>query len=183
MAAQQEVSGSAEDLAHLIDAGEIETPLLMGFNDWQTWRTGAGRRPTRARDGAFMPQGLEARLWRATMAANHGEDWQIDLEAQNAGGFRADDVEEEEATTEAAGPALQARSAGELLHPGSAARTASPGSGVHTPRRSSRQAASDPPGSPGSWRSDVPGTPGGLSQTINKTFDLANESLIAALRE
>ena len=86
MVGHTEVSGSDEQLCHRIDSGEIEAPGLVGYNDWQVWRAGAGRRPTKRLDGVFITPNQEAMLWRATMAASHGEDWMIDLAAQQAGG-------------------------------------------------------------------------------------------------
>ena len=82
MAEHTEVSGNDELLCYLIDNGDIEAPGLFGYNDWQVWRAGAGRRPTKRVDGIGTAPKQEARLWRATMAANHGEDWMIDLAAQ-----------------------------------------------------------------------------------------------------
>ena len=92
MAGHAEVAGSGELLCHLIDSGEIPIPNLLGFNDWQIWRAGAGRRPTRNRDGYYTTQKHEATLWRTTMEAQYGEDWIVDLAAQQtAGGNEADD--------------------------------------------------------------------------------------------
>ena len=109
-AAQQEVSGSLEKLALLIDDGQIEKPNLMAFNPWQQWRSRAGRRPTMQRDGVRMTQRNEANLWKQTMAANYGDDWQIELET----GSDDDDVaagEEDDADLQAdeAEPPLQTR--------------------------------------------------------------------------
>ena len=115
MAGHTEVSGSDEQLCQ------------VGYNACQVWRSGAGRRPTRRVDGVFATPKQEAMLWRATMAANHGEDWMVDLAAQSVEGLEADEEEEEATASEA--PSLQASTTGELLHPGAAARTASPGSG------------------------------------------------------
>ena len=72
MAGHTEVSGNDEQLCHLIDNGEIETPALVGYNDWQVWRAGTGRSPTKRVDGIGTTPKQEARLWRATTAANHG---------------------------------------------------------------------------------------------------------------
>ena len=47
------ISGYDELLSHLIDEGEIPTPELMAFNDWQKWRPGPGRRPTALKDNYF----------------------------------------------------------------------------------------------------------------------------------
>ena len=71
MVGRVEVSGSDEQLCRLIDSGEIEAPGLVGFNDWQIWRSGAGRRPKKNVDGVGATQKQEVLLWRATMAANH----------------------------------------------------------------------------------------------------------------
>ena len=80
----------------MIDAGEIEPPDLMTFNQWQTWRSGPGRRPNKRVDGASSPQANESALWRATMAANHGDDWVTDLAVKEAGPEDAEDEEEED---------------------------------------------------------------------------------------
>ena len=99
---QQEVSGSVDTLAHLIDDGQIEKPNLMAFNAWQQWRSRAGRRPTVQRDGVRMTQRNEANLWRQTMAANYGDDWQIELEAGNVDDdVAAGDEDDEDAVSEA----------------------------------------------------------------------------------
>ena len=45
--ARQEVSGTDDLLCHAIDQGDIAVPTLMNFNDWQKWRSGVGRRPTK----------------------------------------------------------------------------------------------------------------------------------------
>ena len=116
MAGHIEVSGSDEQLYHLIDSGEIEAPCLVGFNDWLIWRSGAGMRPKKNVDGVFITQKQGALLWRATMAANHGEEWMIDLAAQTAGDPEADEDQEEEATASEV-PALQASPTGRFSIP------------------------------------------------------------------
>ena len=154
---QQEVSGSYDTLAHMIDAIEIERPRLMTYNQWQTWRSREGRRPTIQRDGVGMPQRAEALLWKRTMAAHYGEDWQIELETgaasteTSAGEVHDPDLEGADAPE---GPPLQARPAGEVLNPGAAARAGSPGSGLgsttglNTPRRQrTRDGQATPTGS------------------------------------
>ena len=50
-AARQEVSGTDDLLCRCIDQGDIEAPRLMNFNEWQKWRSGAGSRPTKKKDG------------------------------------------------------------------------------------------------------------------------------------
>ena len=173
--ASREVSGTDELLSHLIDSGEIEQPELMTFNQWQTWRAGPGRRPNKRVDGASSLQATESALWRATMAANHGDDWITDIAAREAAPDASED-EEEEHPAEPLEPALQARPAGEVLHPGSAAaRASSPGSGVVTPPR--REGSRTMPGTPNSWRSNEPGTPGGLTRMVHRMFDPEKESL------
>ena len=173
--AHQEVSGTDEQLCHCIDSREIEAPGLINFNEWQKWRAGAGRRPTKKKDGVFTTPKQEALLWRATMAANHGEDWLIDLAALQGPIEDDDDELRKEATEDgAAASSLQAGTTGEFLNPGAAARSASPGSVVYTsPRRSSQGGVA----TPGSWRSDNAGSPGGLARTINKAFNPTEESL------
>jgi hypothetical protein len=154
--------------------------MLMNFNEWQKWRSGAGRRPTKKKDGVSTTSKEEAQLWRATMEANHGDDWMVDLAALQAQVSEEEEAEDEEdgeeATTTGAAAgtgSLQASTTGEFLNPGAAARNASPGSGTYnTPRREAGGQVT-----PGSWRSDVPGSPGGLARTINTPFDPTQESL------
>ena len=177
---QQEVSGSYDTLAHMIDAGEIERPRLMTYNQWQTWRSRDGRRPTVQRDGVGMPQRAEALLWKQTMLAQYGEDWQVELEtgagsSENPAGEAHDPDLEGAAAPEV--PPLQARPAGEVLNPGAAARAGSPGSGVGsttgltTPRRQSTRDGQATP--TGSWSSASPGTQTTLTTLINKAYDPA----------
>ena len=151
--AHLEVSGSDDLLCHMIDSGEVEALGLVDFNQWQSWRSDVGRRPMKKRDGFGTTAKQEAALWRATMAANHGEDWMVDLAALNA---PVSAGEEEDVPVDAPASSLQASTTGEFLNPRAAARSANPGSGVYAPRRSS--ASGEPPGTPGSWKSDVPGT-------------------------
>ena len=115
--ASREVSGTDELLSHMIDAGEIEQPDLMTFNQWQTWRSGPGRRPNKRVDGASSLQASESALWRATMAANYGDEWVTDLAVKEVGPDVSED-EGEEHPAEPVEPVLQARPAGEVLHPG-----------------------------------------------------------------
>ena len=76
----KEVSGSTETLAYHVDEScDILAPDLLDFNSWQVWRTGAGRRPTKVRDGYSTTAKFEADLWRATMKEVHGDDWYFEL--------------------------------------------------------------------------------------------------------
>ena len=188
---QQEVSGSVDSLSHMIDDGQIEKPNLMAFNAWQQWRSRAGRRPTVQRDGVRITQRDEANLWRQTMAANYGDDWQIELEAGNADDDVAAGDEDDEDLRVQAEPAevpLQVSPAGEVLHPGATARaatarTASPGSGIgtatpgilETPRRQVTQEGLASPG--GSWKSADPGTPSTITGIVGRMYDPTVESL------
>ena len=188
---QQEVSGSVDSLSHMIDDGQIEKPNLMAFNAWQQWRSRAGRRPTVQRDGVRITQRDEANLWRQTMAANYGDDWQIELEAGNADDDVAAGDEDDEDLRVQAEPAevpLQVSPAGEVLNPGATARaatarTASPGSGIgtatpgilETPRRQVTQEGLASPG--GSWKSADPGTPNTLTGIVGRMYDPTVESL------
>ena len=82
--ARQEVSGTDDLLCHATDQGDIAVPTLMNFNDWQKLRSGAGRRQTKRKDGVSTTPKEEAQLWRATMEANHGDDWVVALAALQA---------------------------------------------------------------------------------------------------
>ena len=170
-----EVAGSEERLLVLIDRGEVPTPALMTFNDWQKWRRDVGRRPTVRKDGIGTTPKVEAVLWRSTMNHVHGSDWLEELYGSE------DDGEEEKEEDPKVGGELVvlARPAGELLHPGSAAsRAPSPGAGVVTPpARGAGSGTRSLPGTPSSWRSNDPGTPGGLCRMITRSFDPEKESL------
>ena len=183
-AVQQEVSASVDSLAHLIDDGQIEKPPLMAFNAWQQWRSRAGRRPTIQRDGVRMTQRNEANLWKQTMAANYGDDWQIELEAGNDDDdIAAGEEDDADLQVDEAEPPLQARPAGEVLNPGATARAASPGSGLGTatPRASEtprKQVTQEGLASPvGSWKSSDPGTPNTLIGMVGRAYDPTAESL------
>ena len=81
----KEVSGSTQSLATRItkfgegEDGFIPIPELMDFNSWQRWRTQFGKRPTKARDGYFTNPRQVSLLWRSTMLAVHGPEWEADL--------------------------------------------------------------------------------------------------------
>ena len=81
----KEVSGSTKSLvAHMTEFeegedGYIPIPELMDFNSWQRWRTQFGKRPIKARDGYHTYPRQESQLWRSTMLAVHGPEWEADL--------------------------------------------------------------------------------------------------------
>ena len=83
-----QVRGSTKPLLRCIRDGEIATPLLVSYPQWLKWRAGPGQRPTKARDGYFIPKALEATLWRSVMQELFGSDWAIrccSTEAETAG--------------------------------------------------------------------------------------------------
>ena len=64
----------------------VETPILMGFNDFQKWRKhpDGGKRPSTLTDG-FQPSAkIEAELWRSVMLQLFGEEWNLQLAVQDA---------------------------------------------------------------------------------------------------
>ena len=81
----KEVSGSTKSLIdHLSnfeegDDGFIPMPDLMDFNSWQRWRTQSGKRPTKRLDGYHTNPRQESILWRSTMSAVHGPEWESEL--------------------------------------------------------------------------------------------------------
>jgi hypothetical protein len=92
----QEVSESTKSLRNAIEDTDVETPPLMSFNRWQTWRSTIGKRPTMLLDGAITSNRFEADLWRSTMSHVHGETWHTELTLRQ--------VDEEEAERAAAQP-------------------------------------------------------------------------------
>ena len=49
---EYDIQGEPEtSLGAEIDAGRIEKPALMGFNDFQKWRKAKGKRPLKKTDG------------------------------------------------------------------------------------------------------------------------------------
>ena len=84
MESEREVSGTEESLADAISAQTVPKPPLMPFNDWQKWRRDEGKRPRRPVDESTTSSRFEAALWRKTMAALYGDEWQVDLAAGEA---------------------------------------------------------------------------------------------------
>ena len=71
----RQVSGSELTLSEAIRQGDVPKSALMGWNEWQQWRSQFGRVPTHAPDGFVLPTQIETSLWRATMNELYGEDW------------------------------------------------------------------------------------------------------------
>ena len=71
----RQVSGSDLTLLEAINTGVVPRPELIGWYDWQRWRTAIGRRPTMSEDGYTLPRQIETSLWRATMAELYGAEW------------------------------------------------------------------------------------------------------------
>ena len=79
-----EVSGVNQTLEDAITAEIVPQPKLMGFNDFQRWRSGVGKRPTTASDGFYPPTQVESILWRRTMERIYGSTWAEYLADQDA---------------------------------------------------------------------------------------------------
>ena len=173
----QQVSGSEKTLLVAIRDGEIERPVLMRWNAWQQWRSGAGMRPTLARDAVATTNTEESALWKAVMCEFYGTEWSLTLaaaedEAETVAPAAAASAETQQPTEPSLEPAggagqLTPRPAPSIERsPGSGeVRTgaAGPGSGRGTP---------DP-----SWSSQDPGTPTRLNTAIVKPFAPATEVL------
>ena len=71
----RQVSGSDLTLSEAIRRGEIPRPELMGWNEWQPWRSSVGRVPTQRNDRYVLPPQIETSLWRAFMNELYGPDW------------------------------------------------------------------------------------------------------------
>ena len=74
-----EVAGSGLTLLAGIEAGGAPRPELQSWQSWQQWRAAGGKRPRQATEGATTTTAQESALWRKTMAALYGEQWQATL--------------------------------------------------------------------------------------------------------
>ena len=74
-----QVSGSDQTLLEAIAAGDVPSPLLMGWNSWQAWRRDHGRRPITAVDGYTTSNSQESALWKSAMLEIHGADWAVQV--------------------------------------------------------------------------------------------------------
>ena len=84
LGSHRQVSGSDLTLSEAIRTGEIPRPELMGWQEWQPWRSGVGRRPTQRNDGYVLPPQIETSPWRATMNELYGPDWATILTLREA---------------------------------------------------------------------------------------------------
>ena len=75
-----EVEGYNGGLREALAEGLIAPPALMPFGAWVRWRAAEGRR-VRATPAIAS---TEAALWRATMAAVHGDGWEAGLRGATA---------------------------------------------------------------------------------------------------
>ena len=98
--AAREVSKTTKTLMQEILDQKIAKPELMGFNAWQKWRRGAGKRPTRAADGKSTTPREEADLFWRTMSSLYGESWREDLALTEAEEENEDGAAEENPAAE-----------------------------------------------------------------------------------
>ena len=75
----QQISGSPLTLLEAIRAGEVQSPPLMSWNNWQPWRKNFGRRPKQAVDGYSTSTTQESALWKSVMNELHGTDWAVQV--------------------------------------------------------------------------------------------------------
>ena len=68
-----EVAGYAGTLEQAFEAGMLEPPPPLEWNQWHQWRTATATRPASLRLGTGGDR--EARIWRRVMMALHGPDW------------------------------------------------------------------------------------------------------------
>ena len=194
MESEREVSGTEESLADAISAQTVPKPPLMPFNDWQKWRRDEGKRPRRPVDESTTSSRFEAALWRKTMAALYGDEWQVDLAAGEA-----EDAAPQAALAGAAGsevaapqegcetPAALPQAAPSLLDAAGAEENfATPvGQGpvlrrpspLPPPAVDPRTAGGVPFGRPPTPDAPTPGTPGGMARRARADYDPAVESL------
>ena len=186
-------SGTVLDFAgtfeEAVEGGEIPSPPLMSWNDFQRWRSTDGRRPSRT----VRSHRQEAALWRAAMERYHGATWRERLEEQEL----AVELPDAPAGPGAPDPAMLALPApapvpaagagvGVMEHPQEVVRGGAAVSTALTPRAAAdaaREAAAREPASPGGGGStgeseaSRPMTPGGLSEALRSDYDPAMESV------
>ena len=75
----QQVSGSDKTLLEAIRDGDVPEPALMRWNEWQAWRSSAGRRPRQATDGYSVSQAQESAIWKSVMLELYGTEWSVQL--------------------------------------------------------------------------------------------------------
>ena len=103
-----EVEGFGGSLLEAIAEGVIASPALMPFGDWVRWRAAEGRRVRSTPAIAAS----EAALWRATMAAVHGDGWEAGLRRPIR--LREEDQVRRDAAAGQASPVVAGRPAGVL---------------------------------------------------------------------
>ena len=75
---------SSEDILQEFENGDVESPGLIPWKEWQSWRAVLGRRPAiRRGDAAGTTIKQEVSIWRDVMEAYAGPDWETELRAQN----------------------------------------------------------------------------------------------------
>ena len=88
------VIGFVGMLNEAIEQGVVPKPVLMNHNEWKSWRSQAGLRPTVSRgmrgSKIFTTAKEEVILWKHAMQANFGMNWKEDLQK-----LKADKVPEE----------------------------------------------------------------------------------------
>ena len=75
----KQVSGSEKTLIAAIEDGDVQRPALMGWNEWQSWRSTAGRMPRMGVDGYSVTRAQESALWKSVMLDLYGDDWSFQL--------------------------------------------------------------------------------------------------------
>ena len=79
-----EVSGIPGTLLDAIEGKNVPKPELMGYNAWISWRSGVGKRPSKAKDGVSTSSAKESELWKAVMKRYYGDDWRDELDRKDA---------------------------------------------------------------------------------------------------
>ena len=106
----------------------VPRPALMGWNEWQRWRSTEGLRPlTRvAGAGNSTTNAQERQFWKNVMLELYGEDWsyqlalgQMPAEPEDESGIGGEDAEDDQEEHSAAGlprgsPAPGAESTGRI---------------------------------------------------------------------
>ena len=111
-----QVSGHiGKTLLDAIRESIVPRPALMGWNDWQRWRSTEGLRPITRVDGAgnSTTNAQERQFWKAAMSELYGEDWsyqialgQVPAEPEDESGIGGDDAEDDQVERSAAGPPM-----------------------------------------------------------------------------
>ena len=161
---EQQVSGSDKTLLEAIRDEEVPRPALLLWNEWQVWRSTAGRMPRMSVDGYAVTRAQESALWKAVMLDLYGSDWSFQLVSAEAEAQDTADTAGPAGAAEDSLPEISAVGSGLIRSPGSGL-----GSGVGTPSPGASGATSNPGSgveTPQSWSSQSPGTPGTLTQIL-----------------